>query len=103
VELVRGSLPAFVDVCGFVLSELKRVGVDASLRPVASSQWFSLQARGEFQLGADRTGLDPDDPDANFYENYACASSRNYSHYCDEAIAQLIEQQSQELDQARRL
>ena len=103
LEMVTRNLPAFVDLGGFVLSELKRVGVDASLRPVDSSQWFSLQARGEFQLGADRTGLEPDDPDANFYENYACGSSRNYSHYCDEAIAQLIEQQSQELDQAKRL
>ena len=103
LEMVTRNLPAFVDLGGFVLSELKRVGVDAALRPVDSSQWFSLQARGEFQLGADRTGLEPDDPDANFYENYACASSRNYSHYCDEAIAQLIEQQSQELDQAKRL
>jgi peptide/nickel transport system substrate-binding protein len=103
LEMVTRNLPAFVDLGGFVLGELKRVGVDASLRPVDSSQWFSLQARGEFQLGADRTGLEPDDPDANFYENYACGSSRNYSHYCDEAIAQLIEQQSQELDQAKRL
>src|SRR5499433_4204751 len=47
LEMVTRNLPAFVDLGGFALSELKRVGVDASLRPVDSSQWFSLQARGE--------------------------------------------------------
>ena len=103
VEMLTRNLPPFVDLSSFVIGELKQVGIDASLRPVDSPQWFPLQARGEFQIVADRTGLEPDDPDANFYENYACSSSRNYSGYCDEAIAQLIEQQSQELDQAKRL
>jgi peptide/nickel transport system substrate-binding protein len=42
-------------------------------------------------------------PDANFYEHYACGSPRNYQGYCDEGIARLIEQQSQELDARKRL
>jgi ABC-type transport system substrate-binding protein len=103
LEMLTRNLPAFADLGAFVVGELRRVGIDASLRQVDSSQWYPLQARGEFQIAADRTGLEPDDPDANFYENYACASSRNYSGYCDEAIAQLIEQQSQELDPGKRL
>ena len=103
VEMLTRGLPAFADLSSFVVGEFKRVGIDASLRQVDSSQWFSLQARGEFQIGADRSGLEPDDPDANFYEHYACGSSRNYSGYCDERIAQLIDQQSQELDQRKRL
>ena len=78
-------------------------GIDASLRQVDSAQWVTLQARGEFQIGVDRTGLEPDDPDANFYENYGCGSTRNYSGYCDEEIAKLIDQQSQELDPKKRL
>jgi peptide/nickel transport system substrate-binding protein len=103
IEMLTRSLPAFADLSSFVVSELKRVGIDASLRQVDSSQWYPLQARGEFQLGTDRNGLEPDDPDANFYEHYACGSSRNYSGYCDERIAQLIDQQSQELDPRKRL
>src|SRR6185369_1047235 len=42
-------------------------------------------------------------PDANFYEHYACGSPRNYQGYCDESIARLIDQQSQELDARKRL
>ncbi|PYN38830.1 MAG: peptide ABC transporter substrate-binding protein, partial [Candidatus Rokuibacteriota bacterium] len=56
-----------------------------------------------FQIGIERTGIEPDDPDANFYENYGCGSPRNYPRYCDEEIARLIDQQSQELDPAKRL
>jgi peptide/nickel transport system substrate-binding protein len=103
LEMLTRNLPAFTDLSAFVVSELKQVGIDTSLRQVDSSQWFSLQARGEFQIVTDRTGLEPDDPDANFYQHYACGSPLNYAGYCDESIARLIDQQSQELDPKKRL
>ncbi len=86
-----------------MVGELKRVGVDASLRQVDSSQWYPLLTRGEFEVGADRNGLEPDDPDANFYEFFGCQSPRNNARYCNEQIARLIDQQSQELDPRKRL
>ena len=103
IEMVTRNLPAFADLSAFVISELKRVGIEASLRQVESSQWYPLQARGEFQIGTDRNGIEPDDPDANFYEFIGCRSPRNYSGYCDEEITRLIDQQSQELDTRKRL
>ncbi len=103
LEMVTRNLPAFADLSAFLIGELRRVGIDASLKQVDSSQWYALQARGEFQIGTDRNGLEPDDPDANFYEHFACGSSRNYSGYCDEGITRLIDQQSQELDPRKRL
>ena len=57
-----------------------------------------MGTRGEFQIAANLTGIGPDDPDANFYENFACGSPRNYSFYCNEQVMAQIEQQSQELD-----
>jgi peptide/nickel transport system substrate-binding protein len=103
LEMVTRNLPAFADLSAFLIGELRRVGIDASLKLVDSSQWYALQARGEFQIGADRNGLEPDDPDANFYEHFACESSRNYSGYCDVGTTRLIDQQSQELDPRKRL
>src|SRR3989442_145593 len=97
-EMLTRGLPAFADLSSFVISELKRVGIEASLRQVESSQWYPLQARGEFQIGTDRNGIEPDDPDAHFYEFIGCRSPRNYSGYRDEEITRLIEQHSQELD-----
>jgi len=67
VEVLTRRLPAFVDISAFVIAELRRVGIDASLRQVDTPQWGPLQTRGEFELGVDRNGVEPDDPDANFY------------------------------------
>src|SRR6266581_864991 len=103
LEILTRALPDFLDVAAFVINELKHVGVEASLRQVESAQWHPLQTRGDFQIGIERTGIEPDDPDANFYENYGCGSPRNYPRYCDEAISRLIDQQSQELNPAKRL
>jgi peptide/nickel transport system substrate-binding protein len=102
VEVLTRGLPAFTDAASFVVSELKRVGIDASLRQVETAQWSPMQTRGEFQLGVDRNGIEPDDPDANFFEYFACRSSRNFSGYCSDEISRLIERQSQELDAKKR-
>ena len=103
LEMLTRALPDFLDIASFVANELKQVGVEASIRQVESSQWHPLQTRGDFQIGIERTGIEPDDPDANFYENYGCGSPRNYPRYCDDELSRLIDQQSQELDRARRL
>ena len=103
LEILTRALPDFLDVASFVINELKHVGVEASLKQVESAQWHPLQTRGDFQIGIERTGIEPDDPDANFYDNYGCGSPRNYPRYCDEEISRLIDQQSQELNPAKRL
>jgi len=40
-------------------------------------------------VGVNLTGIGPDDPDANFYENFKCGSARNYSDYCSKEIDSL--------------
>src|SRR5258705_7256360 len=62
-----------------------------------------MVTRREFSMGTNLTGLGVDDPDANFYENFACGSPRNYGLYCNEQVMRMIEQQSMELDPAKRL
>jgi peptide/nickel transport system substrate-binding protein len=103
VEMVTRAQPIYVDMASFVINELKQVGIDASLKQIETAQWHPLAARGEYQIGANLTGVGPDDPDANFYENYGCGSQRNYSAYCDEQVMKMIETQSQEIDPKKRL
>ena len=93
----------YVDMASFVINELKQVGIEATLKQVETAQWHPMATRGEYQIGANLTGLGVDDPDANFYENYACGSPRNYSQYCSEEVMKMIEQQSQELNPQKRL
>ncbi len=96
------SIALYVDQATFVIDQLKQVGIEATLEQVESALWFSKLTRGEFELGANLTGLGADDPDANFYENYVCGSSRNYSQYCNPEVDRMIDTQSQTLDQTKR-
>ena len=103
VEMVTRAIAVYVDMASFLINELKQVGIEATLKQVETAQWHPMATRGDFQIGANLTGLGPDDPDANFYENYVCGSPRNYSQYCSEEVNKMIEQQSQELDPKKRL
>ena len=49
------------------------------------------------------TGIGVDEPDAMFYENYACGSQRNYTGYCKEEMMALFEKQSMMDDGPERL
>jgi peptide/nickel transport system substrate-binding protein len=103
VEMVTRAIAIYVDMASFVINELKQVGIEATLKQIETAQWHAMATRGEYQIGANLTGIGPDDADANFYENYSCGSPRNYSKYCSETVMKLIDQQSQELDAKKRL
>ncbi|HXJ83782.1 MAG TPA: ABC transporter substrate-binding protein [Candidatus Methylomirabilis sp.] len=103
VEMATRAIAVYVDMAAFVINELKQVGIEATLKQVETAQWHPMATRGDYQIGANLTGLGVDDPDANFYENFACGSPRNYGFYCNEQVMQMIERQSMELDPSKRL
>src|SRR5262245_62380662 len=103
VEVATRAIAISVDMASYVINELKQVGIEATLKQVETAQWHPMATRGDYQIGANLTGLGTDDPDANFYENYGCGSPRNYSQYCDEGMMKLFDRQSQELDPKARL
>ena len=103
VEMVTRAIAVYVDMASFAINELKQVGIEATLKQVETAQWHPMATRGDYQIGANLTGLGVDDPDANFYENFACGSPRNYGFYCSEQVMKMIDQQSMELDPAKRL
>ena len=103
LEIHTRAIASYLDFAAFVVSELKRVGVEATLKQVDTVQWYAVTTRKEYQLGANVSGFGIDDPDAIFYENYGCSSIRNYTGYCNELVSKLIDQQSQELDAKKRL
>ena len=103
IDIVTRAIAIYLDFAGFVVSDLKQVGVEATLKQIDTAQWHPMVTRREFQMGANLTGLGVDDPDANFYENFSCGSPRNYGDYCSEEVGRLIDQQSQELDLQKRV
>ena len=103
VTVSTRSSQLYVDVATWVVDQLRQVGIEGTLEIVESGVWFGRLARREFQIGINQTGVAPDDPDGNLFENYSCGSLRNYTDFCSKEVEALILQQSQELDQAKRL
>ncbi len=103
VELVTRTISIYLDLASFVADQLHQIGIEATVKQLDSAAWFPALARRDYQIGANLTAGGFDDPDAYFYENYKCGASRNYTDYCSEATDRLIEEQSQELDRAKRL
>jgi peptide/nickel transport system substrate-binding protein len=103
IELTTRNIAIYVDLASFVADQLRHIGMDAAVKQVESAQYFPALARREYQVGANLTASGIDDPDGYFFENYKCGASRNYTDYCNEEVDRLIDQQSQELDRARRL
>jgi peptide/nickel transport system substrate-binding protein len=103
IDMGTRAIAIYLDFASYVVSELKQVGVEATLKQIETAQWFPALARRDYQIGANLTAAGIDDPDAFFYENYRCGSSRNYTDYCSEELDRLIDRQSQELDRSQRL
>jgi peptide/nickel transport system substrate-binding protein len=103
VILSTRATASYLDPANFVIDQLKQVGIEATLEQVETGVWHPKVTRREYMLAANRTGIGPDDPDANYFENYKCGSPRNYSGYCNKEIDELIIKQSQTLDFAERL
>jgi peptide/nickel transport system substrate-binding protein len=102
IEMATRAIPQYLDFASFIISELKAAGVEASLKQIETAQWHPLATRKDYQAGPNLTGLGVDDPDGNFFENFACGSPRNYTGYCNEALEKVMVQQSQELDPKKR-
>jgi peptide/nickel transport system substrate-binding protein len=96
------STPPFRDPAAILIDQLRDVFIDGELEAVDTANWFPKVYRKDYKVGLNLTGAGVDDPDAQFYENYACDSDRNYTGYCNRQIDALFDQQSMESDQGKR-
>ena len=85
-----------------LIDQLKEVYVDGELEIVETASWFPKVMRKDYKVGLNLTGGGVDDPDQQFYENYACGSPRNYTGYCNPELEKLFDRQSTEADEGKR-
>jgi len=102
VKVSVRNTPPFRDPAVILIDQLREAYIDAELETVESATWFPKVYRKDYKIGLNLTGAGIDDPDAQFYENYACGSDRNYTGYCNPEIDKLFDQQSMERDQEKR-
>jgi peptide/nickel transport system substrate-binding protein len=102
VKVSARNIPIFRDPAVVLIDQLKQIWIDGELDPVDTANWFPKVARHDYHVGMNNTGSGVDDPDQQFYENYACGSERNYTGYCNPELEKLFVAQSAEADQEKR-
>ncbi len=96
------DVATFRDPAVIMIDQLKEIYVDAVLDTVETANWFPKVVRKDYSIAVNNTGSGVDDPDQQFYENYACGSQRNYSGYCNPELDKKFDEQSMMSDQEAR-
>ncbi len=97
------NIPPYRDAAVILIDHLKEIYIDGVLDPVDTTQWYPKLMRKDYVVGLNVSETPIDDPDQQFYENYTCASERNYTGYCSREVDKLVDQQSAEPDKEKRL
>ena len=102
IKVSTRNIPIYRDPAVILIDQLKEIFIDGELDVVETATWHSKVTRKDYSVGLNLTGNAVDDPDQNFYENYACGSERNYTGYCNKDLQKLFDQQSAESDADKR-
>ena len=102
LKIATRGISLYKDPAVILASQLKEIWIDADVDIVETSQWFPRIARKNYKIGLNTTGNGVDDPDQNYFENFACKSERNYTGYCNPEIEKLFDVQSAEADMEKR-
>jgi peptide/nickel transport system substrate-binding protein len=96
------NVATFRDPAVILIDQLKEIYIDAVLETIETANWHAKVTRKDYKVALNNTGSGVDDPDQQFYENYACGSARNYSGYCNPELDKKFDEQSQLTDQEKR-
>jgi peptide/nickel transport system substrate-binding protein len=102
IKVSARNIPTYRDPAVILIDQLKEIWIDGELDPVETANWFPKVARKDYQIGVNVTGNGVDDPDQQFFENYACGSERNYTGYCNPELEKLFVAQSSTADRDKR-
>src|SRR5438874_2563603 len=102
VKVSTRNIAAYRDPAVILIDQLKDIYIDGELEVVETSNWHAKITRKDYAVGLNLTGDSVDDPDQNFFENYACGSERNFTDYCNKDLEKLFNQQSAETDPDKR-
>ena len=102
VKVATRNIAQYRDPAVILIDQLKQIYIDGELEVVETANWFPKIARKDYMIAGNLTGSGVDDPDAYFFEHYACGSERNYTNYCNPELEKMYLQQSEEADTEMR-
>jgi peptide/nickel transport system substrate-binding protein len=102
VKVSTRNVATYRDPAVLLIDQLKEIYIDGVLDTVETANWHTKVTRKDYMVALNNTGSGVDDPDQQFYENYACGSARNYSGYCNPELDKKFDEQSMMTDQEKR-
>jgi peptide/nickel transport system substrate-binding protein len=102
VTVTTRNAPAYRDPAVLLIDQLKEIYIDGTLNTIDTTQWYPTVMRKDYTVGLTVSENGLDDPDQQFYENFACGAARNYTGYCSPEVDRLIDRQSSEPDPRKR-
>ena len=102
VKVSTRNVASFRDPAVILIDQLKEIHVEGVLETIETANWHAKVTRKDYMVALNATGSGVDDPDQQFYENYACGSARNYSGYCNPELDKKFDEQSMISDQEQR-
>ena len=102
VTVTTRDAAAYRDPAVLLIDQLKEIYIDGTLKAIDTTQWYPTVMRKDYAVGVTVSENGLDDPDQQFYENFACGAERNYTGYCSAEVDQLIDRQSSEPDTGKR-
>jgi len=94
VTVTTRDAAAYRDPAVLLIDQLKEIYIDGTLKTLDTTQWYPAVMRKDYVIGVTVSENGLDDPDQQFYENFACGAERNYTGYCSTEVDQLIDRQS---------
>ena len=102
IKVSARNIPIARDPAVILIDQLKTIDIDGELDLVDTAVWFPKMARHDFTVALGLGANAVDDPDQQFYQNYACGSQLNVTGYCNRDIEKLFDRQSVEADPQKR-
>jgi peptide/nickel transport system substrate-binding protein len=102
IKVSARNIPITRDPAVILIDQLKEIYIDGELETIETANWYPKVMRKDYTIGLNLTSKSVDDPDQNFYENYACGAEGNYEGYCNPEVDKLIDRQSAEANQEKR-
>ena len=102
VKVSARNIPIARDPAVILIDQLKTIYIDGELELAESAVWFPKLAKRDYTIALGLGASGVDDPDQQFYQNYACGSELNVTGYCNKEIEALFDRQSMETDQQKR-
>jgi ABC-type transport system substrate-binding protein len=101
--LLVQRIPIYESNAIYVKDRLLKIGIDATLDFQESAKYLDTLKNRQFKIEVGGAPFLVNDPDSMYTNSAKCDGTLNYSRICDRRNEELVDLQSQELDEKKRI